>query len=350
MMSNRRRFLIVFIGFSSVLVAVNAQDSLLVQQQQNPTQLELVDTSLLKSTAPSPKYVISNKNTKKKAISYLKSVPLDSLQVRDSILLNKFDSILNIKLSKLGIDRSLINNETYDEVFLQKLYWLGGIFVLVMLLVCFSIITYLLKRINKVNDVMKSFQDSQPQIINALADEISNKISVNGITNNSNVSVTNVNKKEITDIDISAFNDGVQAFVNINNYIYDLRKYNEIILPLMKCMSTASEDIDHAKKLVGLETLSEEERSEISLLVAKIEQFKKNNLSAIIAYLEKAGNNYSFDKCIRFPLGMKFSKDQDQHILGEDLDESYVVERVFKLGFYFPTSKSYPYREKSLIL
>ncbi len=69
----------------------------------------------------------------------------------------------------------------------------------------------------------------------------------------------------ISEEDLVAYNDSVQAFVNINDYIYGLKRYNTLILPYISWFACGGE-----KPHVCCDTLSDEERSNIALLVMKI--------------------------------------------------------------------------------
>ena len=143
-----------------------------------------------------------------------------------------------------------------------------------------------------------------------------------------------------------AYDDAVQAFVNINNYIYDLKRYNSLITPYI--LWFVSENVEQPH--VDISSVSDEDRSKIALLVSKIDQFKQNHVQAINRYLSrtKMGKNYA--TCLRCPIKGHFDPALDQHLLGEDLEHGEEIHSVYKIGFLFPDSKAHPYREKSLII
>ena len=151
---------------------------------------------------------------------------------------------------------------------------------------------------------------------------------------------------KLTESDIVAYDDAIQAFVNINSYISDLRKYNKLITPYILWL--ASEDQD--KPSVDFSDLPDEDRAKVALLSQKIEQFKKNNLPAINRFLRGKSKQETYADCLRCPIMGGFDPNLDQHLLDDDIEEGDEITAVFKLGFFFPESKHYPYREKSLII
>lgn len=148
--------------------------------------------------------------------------------------------------------------------------------------------------------------------------------------------------------DIIAYNDAIQAFAHINNCIYDLRQHNTLIMPLITCLAQGDTQQD-LLSLIDLKTQPEQERIKISLLISKIKQFLTNNKPAIDHYLSFTTDS-SYKDCIRCPIGEIFSDEQDENLLGDRMLDGQKVKSVFKLGFYFPDSKEYPYREKSSII
>lgn len=150
----------------------------------------------------------------------------------------------------------------------------------------------------------------------------------------------------LTEADCVAYNDAVHAFVNINNYVHDLRRYNALISPYISWF--ASDDMEQPQ--VDFSGLPDEERSKIALLVSKIGQFKHNHVPAINRYLARSQKKETFSACTRCPINGSFSPELDQHLFGDDLETGNSIKAVYKLGFFFPDSKDYPYREKSMIL
>lgn len=147
---------------------------------------------------------------------------------------------------------------------------------------------------------------------------------------------------------IIAYDDAIQAFVHINNSIYDLRQHNALIMPLITCLAQGDTQQD-LLSVIDLKTQPEQERIKINLLISKIKQFLTNNKPAIDHYLSLT-SNLSYKDCIRCPIGDTFNNEQDENLLGDRMLDEQEIKSVFKLGFYFPDSKGYPYREKSLII
>lgn len=143
-----------------------------------------------------------------------------------------------------------------------------------------------------------------------------------------------------------AYDDAVQAFVNINNYIYDLKRYNSLITPYILWL--VNENVEHPH--VDISSVSDEDRSRIALLVSKIDQFKQNHVQAINRYLSRTMKGKNYATCLRCPIKGHFDPALDQHLLGEDLEHGEEIHSVYKIGFLFPDSKAHPYREKSLII
>lgn len=147
---------------------------------------------------------------------------------------------------------------------------------------------------------------------------------------------------------IIAYDDAIQAFVHINNSIYDLRQHNALIMPLITCLAQGDTQQD-LLSVIDLKTQPEQERIKINLLISKIKQFLTNNKPAIDHYLSLT-SNLSYKDCIRCPIGDIFNNEQDENLLGDRMLDEQKIKSIFKLGFYFPDSKGYPYREKSLII
>lgn len=150
----------------------------------------------------------------------------------------------------------------------------------------------------------------------------------------------------LTENDMIAYDDAVQAFVNINDSIYDLRRYNALIVPYIFWFANENQQVP----ILDLSSLSDETRSKVALLASRIEQFKKNYEQTITRCVSRIKPNEKFTDCLRCPLNGKFDPDLDQHLLGEDLALGAEIHSVYKLGFLFPSSRNYPYREKALII
>lgn len=293
---------------------------------------------------------------------------LDSIFVLDSILLVRAENATQVLVNS-SEERLKGLVQAQNEV---NLAW--QISTVVLFVVLLSVILYLAKARRVVNDN----EDKQQQFLSAL-DEIRqaiehscNDMAATMVKNNDNVGDNNDTivqllkdmndrlqllslqdgsneAKEVPSQYVVAYDDAVQAFVNINNYIYDLKAHNSRIVKLLEFFST---DVDRAdvKTLVNFDGLSDEERSKLSLLVAKVEQFKRNNLPSINRYLKYACVGKTYADCVRCPIGRGFDNELDANLLGDDMVDGDIVSTVYKLGFLFPGSKSYPYREKSLVL
>ena len=275
------------------------------------------------------------------SITYLKAVPMDSLYVRDSVLLasQKAEVQRLFAASELKlVERIQKQNAQIDKL---KCY---NVIATVLILLVMIAVCLILKKLHRNKSQEDSWEDVRQLLEARLAQgfsELSAKLEE--LTAKPEV-------MELSPQDVVAYNDGVQAFVNINNFVYDLRQHGGLIVPLLRFLADVDREVQDVKSLVKLEGLSDAERSQLALLVSKIEQFKRNNQPAIERYLKLSGKKETYADCVRFPLDKGYEEALDQNLLGDDMQEGQIVKRVFKLGFYFPDAKSYPYREKSLVL
>ena len=146
--------------------------------------------------------------------------------------------------------------------------------------------------------------------------------------------------------DIQAYQDAVNAFAGINDYINDLRKHNKLITPLIAYFAGKTD----RKPDIRLDGLNEQQRSDIVLLISKIDQFHTNCIPAINRYLRLSGTGLDYAGCVRFPLNEGFSNELDTNATGDATEDGTTVLKVFKLGFLFPSVRQHPYREKSWVV
>ena len=276
--------------------------------------------------------------------TYLKAVPLDSLFVRDSMLcaLQRSEAQGLIAASEEELKKCIQEQEAMING-LKK----GNSVAIGLLVVLSVILCMIFKRLGR-GDSQKMFTDDVQHFLDARLAQGFTDLSMRLDAQPMKRSV--VEEQGLSTQDVVAYNDGIQAFVNINNYVYDLRRHNALMTRLLQFWAGAEVPSVQVKDMVDLKSVPEEERSHLSLLILKIEQFKRNNQPAIERYLKLSGKRQNYVDCVRCPLGQKFDDELDQNLLGDEMREGQIVEQVFKLGFNFPDSRFYPYREKALVL
>ena len=263
-------------------------------------------------------------------------IPYDSIICRDSVFLSKVEEYVAEMSTKTDTIKGIVDKseKQIDELkehiaYMYILMWA----ILAILIVCalFAVMAVLKLRCRTPKET--------PSLIENSVDELNH----DNIVTTSPIAENEV--PQLSDADVVAYNDAIQAFVNIDNYIYDLKKHNALITPWMMWLAS-----DCPKPNVVTSSLPDEERTKVSLLVSKIEQFKNNHEQAINRYLIRSKSQKTFEDCVRCPLKGSFNSELDQHLLGEDLEDGEEIRSVYKMGYHFPDSKAYPYREKSLIL
>lgn len=263
-------------------------------------------------------------------------VPYDSIKCRDSVLLSKVEGTMTELSGKVeAATESLDKYEKQIRELQSHIAYIHNIMwaVMAILIVCVFFVVAAFIMLRHRNSKETSFipetnvdepKHDNPVIASAIvADEV----------------------PPLSDADVVAYNDAIQAFVNINNNIYGLKKHNALITPYMMWLVS-----DCPKPNVDASSISDEERSKVALLASHIEQFKKNYEQAIRRYLIRSKNEKAFEDCIRCPIDGTFNPELDQHLLGLDFENGEKIRSVYKMGFLFPDSKAYPYREKSLII
>lgn len=266
----------------------------------------------------------------------LRVVPYDSIKCRDSVLLSKAEGAMAEMSGK--VETAIERLGTYEKQIVTLQSHLAYIYyimwaVLAILIVCVIFVVAVFIMLRNRNPKETSFMP---------------EINVDEPKHDNPVITSTIVEDEVpplSDADVVAYNDAIQAFVNIDNYIYDLKKHNALITPYMIWLVS-----DCPKPNVDASSLSDEERSKVALLASKIEQFKKNYEQAIRRYLLRSKNEKTLEDCIRCPIDGTFNPELDQHLLGLDFENGEKIRSVYKMGFLFPDSKAYPYREKSLIL
>lgn len=263
-------------------------------------------------------------------------VPYGSIKCRDSVLFSKVEGAMAEMSEK--VETTIERLGTYEKQIVTLQSHLANIYnimraVLIILIVCviFAVVAFFMLRHQNFKETSFIPEDNvdEPKHDNPV---ISSTIVEDEVP-------------PLSDADVVAYNNAIQAFVNINNYIYDLKKHNTLITPYMMWIVS-----DCPKPNVDTTSVSDEERSKVALLASQIEQFKNNYEQAIRRYLIRSKNVETFEDCIRCPLYGTFNPELDQHLLGQDLEKGEKIRSVYKMGFHFPGSKAYPYREKSLIL
>ena len=320
----------LLIPFASI-----GQDSL---QSVHSTSNDTIHYSSVINNVSSKKLPQPKQKKIKSNINGNSTVALDSLLLQSNKMFSIVDIIMG-DISKIEKNTSILDNTNKEEwnalqsVLDNMLLYLKLILTTLVILVILSSVVILvcLKR-KKQTCCDQQYAESQERI--------------NEHNNANNIVVLNENQSQPSERDIVAYNDAVQAFVNINNYIYELKRYNALITPYILWFTSDNSE----QPSVDISSVPEEERSKIALLVSKIDQFKKNHMQAINRYLVISNKGKTYTDCSRCPINGHFNPELDQHLLGEDLESGNIIHSVYKIGFLFPDSKSYPYREKSLII
>lgn len=364
-------------------LASTAQDSL---QSVSLAQTEAVDTSKVAEVSiPKIKQKVS-KVRNNKAISRVKpDTTLSRIMYQDSVILTRIDKLgvdvnsLSEETSKLGKVIANEQNRQFQSLLsMKRIYICFSLAVLIILAVFLLYSKYQKLFFTRAVSELKDSFDGLTTNLNILiarqsdglkeniavhASELKNAVDgrtsqlkeiIDGQTSELKESFKQINANEPitevllspTEMDCVAYNDAVQAFVNINNYIYDLRRHNSLIIPYILWFTSENMKQPH----VDISNVSEDDRSKIALLVSKIDQFKQNHMQAINRYLSRTRNGESYAACLRCPIKGQFDPELDQHLLGEDLKPGEEIHSVYKIGYLFRDSKAYPYREKSLII
>lgn len=369
-------------------LASTAQDSLL---SVSLAQTEAVDTSKVAEVSiPKIKQKVS-KVRNNKAISRVKpDTTLSRIMYQDSVILTRIDKLgvdvnsLSEETSKLGkVIANEQNGQFQSLLSMKRIYICFSLAVLIILAIFFVLAILLYSKYQKlfftraVSELKDSFDglttnlnkliarqsDGLKENIAVHASELKNAVDgrtsqlkeiIDGQTSELKECFKQINANEPiteillppTEMDCVAYDDAVQAFVNINNYIYDLRRHNSLIIPYILWFTSENMKQPH----VDISNVSEDDRSKIALLVSKIGQFKQNHMQAINRYLSRTRNGESYATCLRCPIKGQFDPELDQHLLGEDLKRGEEINSVYKIGYLFHDSKAYPYREKSLII
>ncbi|MDR0505727.1 MAG: hypothetical protein LBH32_02760 [Dysgonamonadaceae bacterium] len=145
-----------------------------------------------------------------------------------------------------------------------------------------------------------------------------------------------------------AYEDAVNTFINLNDRIFNLRRYSEAITELFQYLSLQKESVN--KSVISNGVIEDKDKEKLHILLGDIESFINNQVSVINNYLANNPCYYeTYKDCIRFPLNQHFSKKYDSNIGGDDNIDGKNIKKVNKLGYHFPKSRSGAYIEKSIV-
>lgn len=127
-----------------------------------------------------------------------------------------------------------------------------------------------------------------------------------------------------------AYNDAAVAFNNVNAKFYNLRKHKDLCHKLIQML------YDGKDMKLDLSNVTEEDREKAVTLRGNIRTFNINYRPQLIAYLERQGKKW--EECVRFPLNKIYDPAWDEEMLGNEIEEGTVIDRVVQLGFEFQDS------------
>ena len=106
---------------------------------------------------------------------------------------------------------------------------------------------------------LKNAVDGRTSQLKEIIDEQTSELKESFKQINANEPITEILLSP-TEMDCVAYDDAVQAFVNINNYIYDLRRHNSLIIPYILWFTSENMKQPH----VDISNVSEDDRSKIA--------------------------------------------------------------------------------------
>lgn len=146
---------------------------------------------------------------------------------------------------------------------------------------------------------------------------------------------------------IVQYNDAVAEFVKINEKIYNLRKYYDILPYLFSYLAGDFFNKTKCRQIIDLYN-DDNLKGLCSAVVDDIRNFMTYRKQSIDNYIKKYDLVYA--DVVRYPYNGLFDSELDDHILGDDVQNGDHIIRVCKLGYYFPDSNVCPYRVKSKVV
>ena len=136
------------------------------------------------------------------------------------------------------------------------------------------------------------------------------------------------------------YNEAIRHFLQLNDRIYELRRYREELQPLVKWLATAGEE-------PKLETSQEE----IVMLKDDIKRFLTTQLPFINACLNSISNaGDNFVEHVRGAVGGHYDDTLDEEPTGAAVSNGTPISYVLRLGYYFPDTHIAPHAVKSVVL
>lgn len=136
------------------------------------------------------------------------------------------------------------------------------------------------------------------------------------------------------------YNEAIRHFLQLNDRIYELRRYREELQPLVKWLANAGE-----------EPQMEAAQEEILLLKDDIRRFLTTQLPFINASLNSInGEGDCFAEHVRGAVGGRFDDTLDEEPTGAAVSNGTPISYVLRLGYYFPDTHIAPHTVKSVVL
>jgi hypothetical protein len=138
---------------------------------------------------------------------------------------------------------------------------------------------------------------------------------------------------------LMVYNEAVNAFMVLNDRIYNLRSRAKELQPYILWLATEGEKPQPVADDEELQKLSDD-----------IARFLATQLPFINACLSTVSNDgLTYADYIRGPIGGTFDSALDEAVPGTNIEEGAPIKQVLKLGFYFPHSTLAPNPVKSIV-
>lgn len=194
---------------------------------------------------------------------------------------------------------------------------------------------------------IKETSSSNSQKINQLVNSLNEILS--NIGSLSTVSVVSPSTVNMDKPDKVAYDAAVDAWININKHLESLGKDRKKIQHVYALL--AGETVEDTELRTDLESLNDERKEEVNVIISDIKRFMSQHLNAIESWISfDAGSAKTLKDVVRFPLGKSFNNDLDEELTGDIVNDGKTVSMVASLGYLFPGSRNGCYRGKSKVL
>lgn len=290
------------------------------------------------------------------------------LRNRDSIIISSLDNsknrIPNIEDS-LAVLNSYIQNElvaiTRDQA---KLCRQTSIYVVLLATLIFGVLVLLIYKIRKTHQAVSSIsflmsrKESEHEAYKTSMSQCDKRLEalqnslfeiLSNIGSLSTVSVVSPSTVNMDKPDKVAYDAAVDAWININKHLESLGKDRKKIQHVYALL--AGETVEDTELRTDLESLNDERKEEVNVIISDIKRFMSQHLNAIESWISfDAGSAKTLKDVVRFPLGKSFNNDLDEELTGDIVNDGKTVSMVASLGYLFPGSRNGCYRGKSKVL